>query len=105
MSASPSPPVTRHLEHLERFLRQLGTYGTAFVDGDDVLDDTWYGLLVWDIAHGAQSGTTIRCAQDSDGTWTYRYDDGRVIAGVHDRLAVHHALSGKGDDHDVHLHR
>jgi hypothetical protein len=115
MCASPSPSAARltrqlrsqHLERLERYLRQLGTYGTAFVDSDDELADTWNGLLAWDIAAGAQSGTTIRCDQDApDGDWHYLDDAGRMLAAVPDHLGVHHELTRRRlgshtDHHDL----
>ncbi|GAB3411162.1 hypothetical protein [Flindersiella endophytica] len=85
---------SQHLEQLERFLRHQGAYGTAFVDSDAELADTWNGLLAWDIRDGAQSGTTIRCDQhEPDGTWHYLDDAGHVLAAVPDCLGVHHELA------------
>jgi hypothetical protein len=89
--------ASEHLQHLERYLRKLGTYGTALVDSDEELYDTWNGLLVWNIVDGAKTGVTIRCGRDPDGgEWRFRYDDGQAIAGVHDGPAVvHHELSNR----------
>lgn len=86
---------SRQLERLESFLRRLGIYGTALVDPDEELSDTWAGLLVWDIARGARSGVVVRCHQVlPNGKWRYCHDTGAVIADVPNRLAVHHELSG-----------
>lgn len=36
-----------------------GNYGTALIDSDEELDDTWNGLLVRDIGSGAASGVVV----------------------------------------------
>lgn len=51
------------LERLDHYLRSLG-YGTAFVDPDDAVPDTWNGLLVWEISSGSHTGVTIHCDDD-----------------------------------------
>lgn len=82
-----------HLKRLDRFLNRMGMFGTALVDPHETVTDghecSWMGLLVWNIAHGAESGVLVRCEPGHpSGAWRYEYDDGTVIAGVFDQLKV-----------------
>jgi hypothetical protein len=80
---------TFYLRSLDRVLNRIGTFGTALVDPDDELDDIWTGLLVWNIADGAQAGIVLRCCQGlPGGKWRYCHDNGAVIADVDNHLAV-----------------
>jgi hypothetical protein len=91
-----------HLACLERFLSKMRIYGTALVDADDELEDTWNGLLVWEISQGAENGIVIRCQQGlPGGKWRYCHDNGAVITDVPNRLQVHHELATVFGAHPV----
>jgi hypothetical protein len=83
-----------HLRRLDRALDKTGSFGTALVDPDEELDDTWTGLLVWHIPDGAHTGIVIRCDPGLPaGKWNYCHDDGTVIGDVFNVLDVIQALT------------
>jgi hypothetical protein len=78
-----------HLRRLDRALDKTGCFGTALVDPDEELDDTWTGLLVWNIPDGAHTGIVIRCNQGLPaGKWNFCHEDCAIIGDAFSMLEV-----------------